>query len=59
MEWEKIAKKIEKVYGSIVDWDERFFICPECDEPIYEVDYPYIELTMANDAICPVCKELL
>lgn len=26
--WETIAKQVEKDYGTQVDWDERFFICP-------------------------------
>lgn len=49
MTWESAAKMCEIVYGIYVDWEERFFICPECDEPIYECDF--------NDfAICPVCE---
>ena len=29
--------------------------CPECGEPIYKCDYPYIELGM----ICPVCEAMI
>lgn len=43
---------IEPVYGGYVDWDEEFFLCPECGEPIYKCDYPYIDMGM----ICPVCE---
>ena len=37
--WESNAKYVEKVYGSFVDWEERFYICPECGEPVYECDW--------------------
>lgn len=50
--WSYIASTVETVFGSYVDWDEEFFECPECGEPIYKCDYPYIDLRM----ICPVCE---
>jgi hypothetical protein len=50
--WEVNAKFVESVYGSYVDWDERFYICPECREPIYECDWDDDELC---GKICPVC----
>jgi hypothetical protein len=50
--WEYIAKVVERDYGCYVDWDEEFYICPECDEPIYKCDYPFIKVGM----ICPVCE---
>jgi hypothetical protein len=37
--WELIAKYIEEEMAGLVDWDERFFICPDCGEPIYELDW--------------------
>ena len=49
MNWEYAAKMCEDVYGIFVDWEERFFICPECDEPIYECDF-------SEFSICPVCE---
>lgn len=48
--WEKVANYVAQVYGTFVDWDEKFFECPECDEPIYEEDWQDDELE-----ICPVC----
>ena len=48
--WEEIAFELEKDYGVYVDWDERFFICPECGEPVYECDWD------ADDLMCcPIC----
>lgn len=47
--WEKVAKMCEEIFGSYVDWEERFFICPECDEPIYECDWE-------DFTICPICE---
>ena len=49
--WEKMAYHVESVYGAYVDWDERFFNCPECEEPIYECDWADDELDS-----CPVCE---
>ena len=48
--WADTAKYCEETYGSFVDWDERFFICPECEEPVYEED-------LSDDGwqTCPVC----
>lgn len=64
--WETMAKECEKEYGMFVDWEEKFYICPECDEPIYMVDYPFIEVNeYAEDkepftmADCPVCREMI
>ena len=50
--WEANAKMVEEVYGGYVDWEERFYNCPECGEPIYECDWSVNELI---EAYCPVC----
>jgi hypothetical protein len=50
--WSYVANIVEVVYGGYVDWDEEFFNCPECGEPIYKCDYPYIDCRM----LCPVCE---
>lgn len=39
MNWEKAAKLCEELFGTFIDWEERFFLCPECGEPIYECDF--------------------
>lgn len=49
MSWEEAAGLIESAYGTWIDWEERFFLCPECDEPIYEEDWD-------DFTICPVCE---
>ena len=51
MNWEKAAKMCEELFSTFVDWEERFFICPECDEPIYECDFH--DHGWYN---CPVCE---
>lgn len=50
--WESRANYVEAVFGSHVDWDERFYECPECGEPVYECDWSSNEL---KEMICPVC----
>lgn len=30
--WEANAKIIARLYGDYVDWEERCYYCPECDE---------------------------
>lgn len=58
--WYDIAWKCEKDYGSQVDYEEGFFVCPECGEPIYRCDWSESELQNENgEYICPVCEEAL
>ena len=52
MMWEINARIAEKEYGSFVDWEERFYECPECGEPIYECDWSDDDLQLV---LCPVC----
>lgn len=51
--WRENAKTVEQVYGSYVNWDERFYICPECGEAVYEIDWKNDEL---EDFLCPICE---
>lgn len=37
--WEEIAEKVAEDFGVMVDYEDRFFVCPECGEPIYEDDW--------------------
>ena len=49
--WRFVAEYCEKEYGVYVDWDEGFFVCPECAEPLYEVDW--FDHVFWNT--CPIC----
>lgn len=51
--WEKNAIYVENTFGCFVDWEERFYDCPECGEPIYECDWDNEKL---QKYICPVCE---
>ena len=50
--WEANARLLEEVYGTYVDWEERFYICPSCGEPVYECDWDDNDLC---DVLCPIC----
>ena len=55
-----MARKCEEDYGSQVDYEEGFFVCSECGEPIYECDWSESELRNEDgEHICPVCEEVL
>ena len=49
--WRYAAEYIEKHFGGYVDWEEEYFECPECGEPIYKDDWNDYE----SWTICPVC----
>lgn len=49
--WKEIATAVEEIYGSFVNYEERFFICPECGEPIYEADWQDEDFER-----CPICE---
>ena len=51
MKWSECAKMCRKVFGSHIDWEERFFECPECGEPLLEIDWEE-----HNWECCPVCE---
>ena len=58
--WNKIAHLIEVNYGSLIDWDDRFFYCPECHEPIYEDEWANLDLIDGNNNfICPICESVI
>lgn len=60
MNWDYIANLVEVNYGGQVDWEERFFVCPNCGEPIYECDWADSDFLDGNDNyICPVCEEII
>lgn len=59
--WEEIAEKVAEDFGVMVDDEDRFFICPECGEPIYEDDWKESDCLGADGEAwyCPICGELL
>ena len=64
--WEKLAKYCKKTYGVQVDWDEEFFICPECGEPIYKDDWRDSDYALGamptledQSFYCPICEEVI
>lgn len=52
--WEQNARIASEWFGAQVNLDERFYICPECGEPIYENDYDEEDVELMN-VLCPVC----
>jgi hypothetical protein len=50
--WADCAKYCEEIYGVFVDWEEEYFICPECDEPIYADDWGDHD----HWNFCPICE---
>lgn len=54
MMWEARAKEVEEVYGGFVNWEEAFYICPECEEPVYKCDWDEDELA---EFLCPICED--
>ena len=57
--WARFARKCERDYGTFVDRDERFFLCPECGEPIYESDWRDSDFVSNDGYICPICEFIL
>jgi hypothetical protein len=65
MNWERLAREVELVYGGSVDRDEGFFNCPVCGKPIYDCDWNDFDFTLGRNyrgrlrLYCPVCEEKL
>lgn len=51
--WEKNAHYCEETFGTHVDWEERFYDCPDCGEPVYECDWQVEDLVKF---LCPICE---
>ena len=53
--WEKLATAVEKNgYDTVVNWDEGYFICPYCEEPVFECDFH-----KSKECDCHICGEPL
>ena len=51
--WEENAKTVVEMCGEdFVNWQDRYYFCPECGEPIFDIDWTEHELT---DCLCPIC----
>ncbi len=61
--WHEFATHCLSAYGVFVDWHEGFFICPECEEPIYEDDWDNEDYWLHEEYhgkwYCPICENLL
>ena len=52
--WEENAEYIKDCCGNdFVNYEERYYHCPECGEPIYECDWTQRELA---EFFCPICE---
>lgn len=51
-EFKKVALYCEETYGIQNDLEEKYFICPECGEPILYEDWHDLE----NFWYCPICE---
>ena len=52
--WYNLAELCLMTYDTQVDWEEEFFVCPECGEPIYMEDWGNHE--SMSKYYCPVCE---
>ena len=48
--WQMAAEIAEDVFDMPVDYDEGYFICPDCGEPLYDEDWPNWHWEY-----CPIC----
>lgn len=53
--WAARAEEAYNTYGSYVDWDEEFYECPFCGEPVYACDWNHGEL---EKFLCPICEDM-
>lgn len=56
--WELAAALVEE-QGSECNYEEGYFICPHCNEPVFEGDWTDDQMFKDNSVICPICNELL
>ena len=58
--WLQIAHLIEVNYDSLIDWNDKFFYCPKCHEPVYEDEWASFDLIDGNNNfICPICGSMI
>lgn len=52
--WYWAAKIVEEDFGGYVNWEEEYFICPECGEPVLADDWD--DTDFSHGYICPICE---
>lgn len=52
--WNWAAKVVEKEFGGYVNWEEEYFICPECGEVVDGLDWG--DDDFSYNTICPICE---
>ena len=62
--WDRLARYVENDESMYVNWDEEYFICPECEEPIYksdwmDSDYCHSTRLEKHKFYCPICNEII
>ena len=57
MKWSEVAKVVENDFGMQVDWEERFFVCPDCGDVVYEYDFN--KKSILTLGYCPICGAAL
>ena len=57
MKWNEVAKVVENDFGVQVDWEEKFFVCPDCGDVIYECDFNKDSVLALG--YCPICGAAL
>ena len=56
--WE-LAAGLAEEQGSECNYEEGYFICPHCNEPVFEGDWTDDQMFKDNSVMCPICNELL
>ena len=57
MKWNEVAKVVENDFGMQVDWEEKFFVCPECQDIVYGCDFDTNSILALG--YCPICGAAL
>ena len=57
MKWNEVAKIVENDFDTQVDWAEKFFVCPDCVDVVYECDFNTDSVLALG--YCPICGTAL
>lgn len=57
--WELAARIVGEDCDVEVDMNEEYFICPECEEPIFADDWSGEDFMEDDCIVCPICKALI